>query len=305
MQRARTIRQKKHVMPYESKKSLAGFLFVSIWVIGFIFFFLLPFLQSVRYSFSDIVLNPNGGYTLNFIGWKNYIKAFTTDAEFLPAVFSSLGAMLYQAPIIVLFSLFVAIILNQKFVGRTFVRGIFFIPIIVANGVILSIMNGDVLSQTIMQGSSSSTLFQSEFLYELMFKSGMSQEFVNGLTGVVDSLFALIWKSGIQIIIFLAGLQTIADSMYEAAKIEGATGWETFWKITFPMISPMIILNLIFTIIDSFTDYNNVVMKYINEQQIGMRLAYSSTLGWVYFLMVVVIIVMVYLIINKRVFYQV
>ena len=287
------------------KKSLAGFLFVSIWVIGFIFFFLLPFLQSVRYSFSDIVLNPNGGYTLNFIGWKNYIKAFTTDAEFLPAVFSSLGAMLYQVPIIVLFSLFVAIILNQKFVGRTFVRGIFFIPIIVANGVILSIMNGDVLSQTIMQGSSSSTLFQSEFLYELMFKSGMSQEFVNGLTGVVDSLFALIWKSGIQIIIFLAGLQTIADSMYEAAKIEGATGWETFWKITFPMISPMIILNLIFTIIDSFTDYNNVVMKYINEQQIGMRLAYSSTLGWIYFLMVAVIIVMVYLIINKRVFYQV
>ena len=305
MQRARTIRQKKHVMPYESKKSLAGFLFVSIWVIGFIFFFLLPFLQSVRYSFSDIVLNPNGGYTLNFIGWKNYIKAFTTDAEFLPAVFSSLGAMLYQVPIIVLFSLFVAIILNQKFVGRTFVRGIFFIPIIVANGVILSIMNGDVLSQTIMQGSSSSTLFQSEFLYELMFKSGISQEFVNGLTGVVDSLFALIWKSGIQIIIFLAGLQTIADSMYEAAKIEGATGWETFWKITFPMISPMIILNLIFTIIDSFTDYNNVVMKYINEQQIGMRLAYSSTLGWIYFLMVAVIIVMVYLIINKRVFYQV
>lgn len=305
MQRARTIRQKKHVMPYESKKSLAGFLFVSIWVIGFIFFFLLPFLQSVRYSFSDIVLNPNGGYTLNFIGWKNYIKAFTTDAEFLPAVFSSLGAMLYQVPIIVLFSLFVAIILNQKFVGRTFVRGVFFIPIIVANGVILSIMNGDVLSQTIMQGSSSSTLFQSEFLYELMFKSGMSQEFVNGLTGVVDSLFALIWKSGIQIIIFLAGLQTIADSMYEAAKIEGATGWETFWKITFPMISPMIILNLIFTIIDSFTDYNNVVMKYINEQQIGMRLAYSSTLGWIYFLMVAVIIVMVYLIINKRVFYQV
>ena len=305
MQRARTIRQKKHVMPYESKKSLAGFLFVSIWVIGFIFFFLLPFLQSVRYSFSDIVLNPNGGYTLNFIGWKNYIKAFTTDAEFLPAVFSSLGAMLYQVPIIVLFSLFVAIILNQKFVGRTFVRGIFFIPIIVANGVILSIMNGDVLSQTIMQGSSSSTLFQSEFLYELMFKSGMSQEYVNGLTGVVDSLFALIWKSGIQIIIFLAGLQTIADSMYEAAKIEGATGWETFWKITFPMISPMIILNLIFTIIDSFTDYNNVVMKYINEQQIGMRLAYSSTLGWIYFLMVAVIIVMVYLIINKRVFYQV
>lgn len=305
MQRARTIRQKKHVMPYESKKSLAGFLFVSIWVIGFIFFFLLPFLQSVRYSFSDIVLNPNGGYTLNFIGWKNYIKAFTTDAEFLPAVFSSLGAMLYQVPIIVLFSLFVAIILNQKFVGGTFVRGIFFIPIIVANGVILSIMNGDVLSQTIMQGSSSSTLFQSEFLYELMFKSGMSQEFVNGLTGVVDSLFALIWKSGIQIIIFLAGLQTIADSMYEAAKIEGATGWETFWKITFPMISPMIILNLIFTIIDSFTDYNNVVMKYINEQQIGMRLAYSSTLGWIYFLMVAVIIVMVYLIINKRVFYQV
>jgi lactose ABC transporter permease len=305
MQRARTIRQKKHVMPYESKKSLAGFLFVSIWVIGFIFFFLLPFLQSVRYSFSDIVLNPNGGYTLNFIGWKNYIKAFTTDAEFLPAVFSSLGAMLYQVPIIVLFSLFVAIILNQKFVGRTFVLGIFFIPIIVANGVILSIMNGDVLSQTIMQGSSSSTLFQSEFLYELMFKSGMSQEFVNGLTGVVDSLFALIWKSGIQIIIFLAGLQTIADSMYEAAKIEGATGWETFWKITFPMISPMIILNLIFTIIDSFTDYNNVVMKYINEQQIGMRLAYSSTLGWIYFLMVAVIIVMVYLIINKRVFYQV
>lgn len=290
-------------MSYELKKRRVGLLFLLPWILGSLLFFLYPLIQSFLYSISKLSFS-GPKYALNIQGFTHYVRAFTSDSEFLVKVSQSIGEMLYQTPIIVLFSLFMAVILNQDFKGRVFVRGVFFLPVIIASGVIISVINGDIMSQAIMSSNSSSNLLKAEVLNSLLYESGIPQNIINTITGVVDSMFSLIWKSGIQILIFLAGLQVISASLYEAAKIDGATGWEVFWKITFPMISPMILLNLIFTVIDAFTDYNNVVMNYINSKQITMEFEYSAALSWLYFIMVLVVVGVIYAIVNKKVEYQ-
>lgn len=291
-------------LPYERQKAMVGWFFVLPWVIGLIIFFIFPLIESIRYSFGEMVLDDIG-YHIDFTGIRNYYRIFVEDSDYLRKVVSSLSNVLVQVPIIVIFSLFISILLNQKFFGRTFVRATFFLPVIIANGIIITIISGDVFSQGVMESASSSQLFETEFLRALLLESGFGESFVTGLTGIVDSMFGLIWKSGIQILIFLAALQTIPESMYEASKMEGATGWEIFWKITFPMISPMILLTLIYTIIDSFTDYSNPVMLYINSFSVNMQMSISSAMSWVYFLIVLILIAVVYVFVNKKVFYQV
>lgn len=286
-------------MSYELKKRRVGWIFILPWAVGSLLFFLIPLVQSAMYAFSKLQIS-GGSYSLSWVGFSNFIKAFTLDSEFVRKVTEAMGNMLYQTPLIVLFSLFIAIVLNQKFLGRTFVRGVFFLPVIIANGVIITIINGDIMSQAIMAGSSSSQLFQAELLGDLLFESGLNQDFVNAVTGVVDNMFSLIWKFGVQVLIFLAGLQSIDPALYEASRIDGATGWESFWKITFPLLMPMVLLNLIFTIVDSFTDYSNEVMAYINGKQVTMELEYSAALSWIYFLFVMLVIGLVYLLINRR-----
>ncbi len=300
MKRLTTFRK----LPYERQKSVVGWYFVLPWVVGLIVFFIFPLIESIRYSFGELVLDEVG-YHINFVGISNYYRIFVEDSDFLRKVVSSLSSIVMQVPIIVIFSLFISILLNQKFIGRTFVRATFFLPVIIANGIIITIISGDVFSQGVMENAGSSQLFKTEFLQSLLLESGFGESFVSGLTDLVDGIFGLIWKSGIQILVFLAALQTIPESMYEASKMEGATGWEIFWKITFPMISPMILLNLIYTIIDSFTDYSNVVMLYINTFAENMQMSISSAMSWSYFLIVLVLIAAVYAFVNKRVFYQV
>lgn len=139
----------------------------------------------------------------------------------------------------------------------------------------------------------------------LLYETGINMTLINSVTAIVDSLFELIWKTGIQQLIFLAGLQTINASMYEVAKIEGATGWETFWKVTFPMISPMLLINIIYTLIDSFTDYSNVLMEYISQKMTNMQLEVGAAMVWVYFIIVIVVLSVIYFLVNKKVFYEV
>lgn len=291
-------------LSYERKKSIAGYLFIAPWIAGTIIFFLIPIVQSVIYSFGRINLE-DAGYSVTLVGFKNYVKIFVEDAEFLPKAMTAIRDMVLHTPIIVLFSLFIAILLNQRFAGRTAARVIFFLPVIIANGAVISIINGDVFADIVMQGASSSQLFRSEFLNALLVESGLNQSIVNTLTSTVDSLFELIWKTGIQVLIFLAGLQTISVSMYEVAKIEGATAWELFWKVTLPMISPMLLINVIYTIIDSFTDYSNSVMSYINTFTTNMKLELGSAMIWTYFASIIVVLGVTYFVINKSVFYEV
>lgn len=286
---------------YESKKKIAGFLFILPWAIGFVFLFLRPIISSILYSVTDATVAQN--MKGEFIGLKNYIEAFTNDANFVQYLTAELTGFFTNIPLILCFSLFMAVILNQKFRGRTIMRAIFFIPVICGSGVILQIMSGDAMSQSVINGDRSSMLFQSTALNEILLDMGLSSDLVNTMTDIVSNIFNLTWKSGLQIVLFIAGLNAIPGHLYEAAHVEGATSWEAFWKITLPMVSPFIILNLTYTVIDNFTDYSNQVMTYILGFGKRLEFSYSSTLSWIYFLIIAVVVAVVYLIINRRITY--
>ena len=293
----------KRPVSYEMKKRRVGVYFLIPWMIGTLFFFLRPAVNAVLYSFGK--LSPGKGFVITFVGLEHYINAFTGDSDYLPKLMQAIPPMLYRVPIIVIFSLFLAILINQKFLGRTVARAIFFLPIVVASGIIISIIRGDIFSQMMMQETSSSNLFNSEMLSILMRDLKVDYQVVNFITGMVDSLFELIWRSGLQTLLFLAALQTVPQSMYEAARVEGGTSWENFWKITFPMVSSTILINIIYSIVDSFNDYNNPVVSYINGFARSGYFEYSSALSSVYTILCLLFVGVFYFIINKFVYYEV
>ena len=213
--------------------------------------------------------------------------------------------MLYQVPIIVMLSLFLAMIINRKFIGRTVVRTIFFLPIVIASGIVLSIINGDVVNDVMSSSTSASNLFQSDMLKILMQEMQIGDEVINFITSLVDNILNLLWSSGMQTLLFLSALQTIPVSMYEAAKIEGGTAWENFWKITFPMVSPTLLINVVYSIISSFNSYNNAVVVYINEYSQRAHFEYSSAMCWIYTLLMLLFVGGIYKFINHFVFYEV
>lgn len=290
-------------MTYEKKKSMVGFLFILPWGIGTVYFLLIPVVMSIVFSISNLTITP-GDVQIDLVGLKNYSYIFTEDPNYVRLMVTSLKDMAIHVPVVVMFSLFIAILLNQRFIGRTVTRVVFFLPVIIANGIIISIINGDVFSQMLMESSGASQLMKSDFLNVFLLESGVSSQLVQILTTFVNSIFFLVWKSGIQILIFLAGLQTISASMYEAAKMEGGSNWEIFWFVTFPIISPVILLNIVYSLIDYFTDYTNKVMTYINEFALSLYLEKSQAMAWCYFLIVLLIVLTVYLIVAKRVFYH-
>lgn len=290
-------------IPYEKKKSLAGYGFIGLWLIGFFLIYAKPLVQSLYYSFQELVIKV-GGFETRPIGWANYIKAFTGDEKFLPALTETVLNMVYQTPIILVFSLLMSLMINQKFKGRTIVRAIFFLPIIIASGIVINIINGDYMSQTILSGEKSSQLFQVTAFYDMLYGIGFSRSLVDFIIGMANNIFELSWRSGIQILLFLAGLQVIPRNLYEAASVDGGTKWEMFWKITFPMITPLLMVNVIYTITDSFTSYNNKVMQLIlASAREDMKFAYSSTLAWIYFLVIIVVMGIVFGIFNRHVVY--
>jgi len=291
-------------MTQAQRKAWTGFFYICPWLIGFLYFFLDPFLRSLIFSLSHVKLGL-GGVDLTFVGVRNYIFAFTADPKFVRALTTAIIDIASKTPMIIVYSLFIATILNQKFVGRTLTRAVFFLPVIIASGVVIQILRGDAFSRTVMDGERSSALFESEGIMQVLFRSGLHIDIVRFIQDLVNDIFELSWRSGIQILVFLAGLQTIPKSMYEAAEIEGATGWESFWKVTFPLITPMILVNVVYTIVDGFVDYSNPVMYMIAIFSRDLKMAYSSTLSWIYFIIVFIIIIVVYGFINKRVFYRV
>ena len=290
-------------MPYERKKSLVGYGFISLWLVGFFMVYAKPLVQSLIYTFHKIDIRV-GSFDMAFVGWQNYLDAFTKDEKFLPVLTGTLKDLLYQVPLILIFSLIMALMINQKFRGRVVVRAIFFLPVIIASGVVINIINGDYMSKMILSGEKTSQLFQVTAFYDVLYGLGFNDSVVNLIVSTSNHIFELSWKSGIQILLFLAGLQVIPGSLYEAASIDGGTKWEMFWKITFPMISPIFMVNLIYTITDTFTAYGNEVMQLImSTVQEKMKFEYSATLAWIYFLVIILIMGLTYLLVNRKVVY--
>ncbi len=257
-------------------------------------------------TFNEVNLGT-GGFDMNWVGIKNYMDAFTVDPEFVPFLLSEISTMLLNTPATLIFSFFIALLLNQNFKGRGAVRAIFFLPVILSSGVIVGIEYNNALLQDMKDVISSNTNDTSvtgvlESILITSDSSPMSMMFMY-VFQIIDKVYDIAIASGIQIIMFLSALQTISPSMFEAAKIEGCTAWESFWKITFPMVSSMILVNVVYTVIDFFLKTDNTVMTKISEEVGKLNYGFSSAMAWVYFLCVIIILGIVSLIISKRVYY--
>lgn len=291
--------KKKKVASLDAKKSRAGWLFVLPFVIGFVLLYIPMLFQSVQFSFSEINILTNqggggGGYELEFVGWENYSKALFNDANFVRVLTSSLKQLVLDVPAIVIFSLFMAIVLNQKMVGRAVFRAIFFIPVILTTGLIDQIDQSNAVMTYMNSGgidtgasdalNGGTDIISALDVTSLLGNMAVGTELVEYVVDVVNNIFNIVNRSGVQMLIFLAGLQSISPAIYESCTMDGATGWETFWKITFPMISPMILVNTIYTVIDSFTSKSNEVMTYINRIYEGTTRdarVLSSAMSWI------------------------
>lgn len=308
---------KTNKISYERKKHLYGYGFIALWLVGTVWLFITPVIKSLQYSLTNAMIYDKAdalamGYTVPGIhgpwnNFANYVQAFAGDPTFPQALVESIGEIIPQAFVIMIFSLFIAIILNQKFRGRTLARAIFFLPVLIATGPIISVINGDMASQGISGAAQFSTLFKTDLVGDLLEFVGIyniNPDFTNFIEEITSNVLNLVWNSGIQILIFLSALQNIPPSAKEAANMEGATSWEFFWKITFPMISPMILANLVYTVIDAFVSTDNDVMQYVLTMQRYGEYGFSAAMAWIYFAVIGGILGIIVLIVNRFVFYE-
>lgn len=284
-----------------------GYFFVLPFIIGFLAFTVYPLIQSMFFSFQDITYNMDGYHTQP-VGVEHYAYLLVKDPSYRLLLLNSLRDMLLNVPLIVFFSFFAANLLNQKFRGRLLARAIFFLPVILASSSVLG-MNVDAIMASASGGTGiGETARESVNLSAQMQMFLQSVNLPGGFTGYVVSgvkrITTIISASGVQILLFLAGLQSVTPSQLEAAHMEGANSWEIFWKITVPIVSPILLVSTLYTVIDSFTANSNPVIQAVQGKYTGLQFGMGSAMSWLYILVVFLIIALVYGLLSKVVFYQ-
>lgn len=256
---------KRKMLSFEKKQNLIGYFFLFPVILGILLVFLPNLILTIRFSMNDVEIVGGQGYSLIWRGFKYYKDAFTVDAGFIPTFIASYKTTLVNVPVIVIFSMLIATLLNQKFKGRAIARVIFFLPVILSTGILLeteSAIMGSVNSAGVDTGASlgnSLTFDMSGLLTSLNFNESL----IGIVESAVNNIYSILTSSGIQIYIFLAGIQEIPESLYEAASVEGCSKWESFWKITFPMLAPQIAVNIIYTLV--IDGESSRVMAYANS----------------------------------------
>lgn len=296
---------KRKPISYEKKQGFVGFMFILPWFIGFLMFFFVPAIKSIQFSLSNVKIFEN--YATEWNNFQNYINIFTKNVSFIKNLTNTFTALAVNVPVILVFSLFIAVLLNREFIGRGIARAVFFLPVIVTTGVVMTAFNGASDSSKVFDGDvSNGILFTTMNATDVLGELGLSPEITGYMIMVSDRIFDVVWDSGIQIILFLSALQGISSALYEACDVEGATAWEKFWLITFPSVSPIILVNVVYTIVDTFSDPSNAVLKQI-EGLISSTFDYgtAAAMVWVYFVIVLVIIGLVFLVCKKLIFYAV
>ncbi len=290
----------KKVTGIERLKVRYGRMFVLPWTVGLLLFFLVPLIESIAYAFSDVSLVSDD--MLSFAGFKHFKYLLQEDPNFLDNMAEAVTSFVFSLPIIVALSLIFALILNQKFRGRLFARAVFFLPVIIATGVVMKFVTGEALNS----GAALSTAMGETESYsgisfdQLLINLGLPQSVTELLSDYIARIFNLVWSCGIQILLFVAGMQSIPDQLYEVSKIEGATAWEEFWFVTFPMLGNVIFLVLIYTTVDLFTAFDNPIMIQAYDL-VSKNSVYdtSSAMLWGYFVVVGIIGSLILLAYNK------
>ncbi len=289
----------------QKRKAIAGYLFISPFIIGFLVFMVKPFFQSLYMSFCEVQLG-SAIFEPIWQGITNYKSAFLVDPEYSRLLVEEISRMVVYTLAIMVFSFFVALILNQEFKGRALVRAVFFLPVILSSGVILGLESDNQLMASLAQQieTTTSNVSITDALEQVLTTAGVGTRAFEEVFEIIDNIYDVAIASGIQIIIFLSGLQTISSSMYEAAEIEGCTKWESLWKITFPMISSLFLVNWIYTVIDFCMRSDNGVIEKIQKVMIDqMNYGLASAMSWVYFLIVLAFVGITSGIISKGVYY--
>jgi ABC-type sugar transport system permease subunit len=301
--------KKKKKLTLLQKRMLMGYLFIMPWMIGFVYFYVRSIILTAQFSFSELTMG-SAGFDLRNVGFENYRHAFLVHGSFNQTLTASVFNILLDVPLIIFFSLFMAMLLNKKFRGRAIMRVIFFLPIILGSEAIIAsiataeqMMGGGINSvSTEISASIEGGGINVGYLIGVFLDLGIPLTLLEYVIVAVARINAIIAASGVQIIIFLAALQAIPGSLYEVADIEGATGYETFWKVTFPIVMPHIITNIVYTIVDSFIKSDIVTLSY-NTAFTQFNYGLSSAFSIVSTIITLAILFLVVGIIQKRTFY--
>ena len=245
-------------MTLSQKRGLWGLIFLSPWLIGFLAFFMRPFVDTVRFSFSTVEVGF-GEIVTTFIGWSNFNRALNVHQAFRQMMITLSYSAMGMVAVVVIFSLLAAILINGKYPGRSVVRTIFFIPIIMGANIAGANIIGDDVVSVALTGGWRFGGFSGGFFLETLQATGLPMELTAFVNNSINQIFTVLSQSGVPVLIFLAGLQSIPTSLYEVATIEGSTKYEAFWKVTLPMVSPMILLSTVYTIIDQFARHITMV----------------------------------------------
>ena len=293
--------------------SYHGYVFTLPLILGFFLIFIFILLNSIQLSFGEIKMTA-ANFTVNNVGLQNYNYVFKVDPDYVRTVYNTIVSMVTDLPIIIFFSLFIAVILNQNIKGKTFFRVMFFLPVVVATGIIAKTeMNNYMMTSlsgaaSIDVGSGQTTanaISQLSGIQNYLKELSFNPKITDYISGAVQNIYSIVNRSGVQILMFLSGLQSISPSVYEAARVEGASGWQAFWKITLPMVSPIVFVNMIYTIIDSFTRAENPIMDAIYSQAFkNSQYGIASAMAWVYMIVVVAVVALISLLLSKMIYYE-
>jgi len=279
------MKKNKKPQGIERLKSKYGLMFISPWIVGLLLFFVLPIITSLYYSFCKVELGA-GGIESDFSGFKNFGYILNTHPFYTKNLTESLTEIAYSLPAIFVISLVLALMLNQKFRGRTFFRALYFLPVIVARGVVVDLLfavNTDAMASGGANQELSSNMID---FTEIIKNLGLPDKISEYISLIMDNIFNLVWHSGIQIILFISGLQSIPDLLYEVAEVEGCSKWESFWFITFPMLSRVTLLVIVFTIVELLTDKSNVVMRLVITTLSNLEYGVGAAMAWLYFIVI-------------------
>jgi ABC-type sugar transport system permease subunit len=268
----------------KQREALGGYAFIGIWLFGFIMLTAIPLIESLVFSFHQITIVGGEGIRLFFTGFTNYIRIFSTDLDFLTRLQNFIFEMILFVPVMNILALLIAILLNRKFKFRGFFRAIFFLPVIITSG--------PVIAELLRQGAGTIPALTESGILQII-----EQSLPRFLSQPIQSLFTqiifMLWFSGVQVVLYLAGLQKLDQSMYEAAQIDGANVWESFWKITLPSLKPMIVVASVYTIVTLATFANNPIILLISSVMFDPNkgYGYASGLAWIYFVVIALLLI--------------
>lgn len=285
----------------KQKSGITAHLYIMPFYLGFIFFFLTSVIKSVGYVFSKVTFDVTGVLT-EYIGMDNFKYIFNKDLEFKGNLIRALTELAWKTPVILIMSLLLAMIANRKSPLKSVVRSVFFLPVIISSGVVLDTIKLDGVASLMMQGSvvsATGEVVSNSALTDLLVEIGLNETMVKFFQNVSSNIFEVMFNCGIPMLIFISALQGIPSSLYEASSVEGATAWDDFWKITLPMITPTILINLVYVIVDSFASSDHPVMRQILASVELLRLGEASAMVWVFCSIIIVIFAALFAIFSR------